>query len=62
MIPAPYQIYENAEGEHFVLLKLQLAATGTWLALAVKPALHLVMLSQFNLDRMHYLGRASLKS
>lgn len=58
--PCPYQIYEDSTGAQFVLLKLQLAVTGTWLCLAVKP-LRLVLLSQFNLDRMQYIGRVSLK-
>lgn len=62
MIPRPFQIYESAEGEHFVLLKLQLAVNGIWMALALKPTIHLVLLSQMNLDRMHFIGRASLNA
>lgn len=61
LTPAQYQIYENAEGEPFVLLKLHLAVHGLWMALALKPTIHLVLLSQFNLDRMQMIGKACLK-
>lgn len=58
--PAPFKIYEDAEGAHYVLVKQQVPSV--WMAMRVKPAISLVLLSQLNLERMHFIGRATLKA
>ena len=52
----PFQIYEDVSGEHFVLLKQQIP--GVWQALKPRPVPRRVLLSEFNLNRLHLIGVA----
>lgn len=59
--PKPYNVYEDGEGNHFVLTAERLSGQIFW-ALKLGAPLSVSLLSRANIERLHFIGRASLQT